>query len=95
MPFSAFLHSSGSLAPSFGDSFRDALLALPVGQWKVLQSKDGWHVVRLDSHRPGVRASLDNVRDEAARLWLVDETRKRAWEAVSRLKTAYTVRYEP
>ncbi len=83
-----------SLAASFGEGFRDALLALPLGQWKVLQSKDGWHVVRLDSRRAGVLASLDKVRDEAVRIWLTDETRKRAWEAVSRLKAAYSVRYE-
>jgi hypothetical protein len=84
-----------SLAASFGEAFRDALLALPVGQWRVLQSKDGWHVVRLDSRRPGALASLDHVRDEAVRIWLTDETRKRAWEAVSRLKASYRVRYEP
>jgi parvulin-like peptidyl-prolyl isomerase len=84
-----------SLAASFGETFRDALLALPQGQWKALQSKEGWHVVRLDSRRAAVLASLDNVRDEAVRLWLTDETRKRAWEAVSRLKAGYTVRYEP
>ena len=83
-----------SLAASFGETFRDALLALPLGQWKILQSKDGWHVVRLDSRRAGVLASLDDVRDEAVRIWLTDETRKRAWEAVSRLKAAYNVRYE-
>ena len=83
-----------SLAASFGERFRDALLALPLGQWKILQSKDGWHVVRLDSRRAGVLASLDDVRDEAVRIWLTDETRKRAWEAVSRLKTAYNIRYE-
>jgi hypothetical protein len=83
-----------SLAPSFGEGFRDALLVLPLGQWKVLQSKDGWHVVRLDSRRAGVLASLDDVRDEAVRIWLTDETRKRAWEAVSRLKAAYNVRHE-
>jgi hypothetical protein len=83
-----------SLAASFGEGFRDALLGLPLGQWKILQSKDGWHVVRLDSRRAGVLASLDNVRDEAVRIWLTDETRKRAWEAVSRLKASYSVRYE-
>jgi len=83
-----------SLAASFGERFRDALLALPLGQWKILQSKDGWHVVRLDSRRAGVLASLDDVRDEAVRIWLTDETRKRAWEAVSRLKASYSVRYE-
>jgi PPIC-type PPIASE domain len=83
-----------SLSASFGEAFRDALLALPVGQWQVLQSKDGWHVVRLDSRRPGALAKLDDVRDEAARIWLTDETRKRAWEAVNRLKASYSVRYE-
>src|SRR3979411_379449 len=83
-----------SLAASFGEKFRDALLTLPLGEWKILQSKDGWHVVRLDSRHVGVLARLDNVRDEAVRIWLTDETRTRAWEAVSRLKPSYTVRYE-
>jgi hypothetical protein len=83
-----------SLAPAFGESFRDALLALPLEQWTVLQSKDGWHVVRLDSRRPGTLASLDDVRENAVRLYHTDETRKRAWEAVNRLKASYTVRYE-
>jgi hypothetical protein len=84
-----------SLAASFGESFRDALLALPLGQWTILQSKDGWHVARLDSRRAGARARLESIRDEAARIWHTDETRKLAWEAVSRLKASYTVRYEP
>lgn len=83
-----------SLAPSFGDSFRDALLALPLGQWAVLQSKDGWHVVRLDSRRPGTPANFADVRDEVARIWRTDETRKQAWEAVNRLRASYRVRYE-
>src|SRR5215475_1521068 len=83
-----------SLAPSFGEAFRDALLALPIGQWTVLQSKDGWHVVRLDSRRPGKSARLQDMHDEALRIWRTDETRKRAWEAVNRLKASYSVRYE-
>jgi hypothetical protein len=83
-----------SLAPAFGEGFRDGLLGLPLGQWSVLQSRDGWHVVRLDSLREGVSASFETVRDEAARLWHTEETRKRAWEAVNRLKASYTVRYE-
>ena len=83
-----------SLASSFGEGFRDGLLALPLGQWSVLQSKDGWHVARLDSLRDGVPATFDSVRDEAARLWHTEETRKRAWEAVNRLKASYTVRQE-
>lgn len=83
-----------SLAASFGEDFRDALLSMPQGQWKVLRSKEGWHVARLDSRREGALASLENVRDEAARIWQTEETRKLAWEAVKRLKASYQVRYE-
>jgi hypothetical protein len=84
-----------SLAASFGEGFRDALLAMPEGQWNLLQSKDGWHVVRLDSHRPGTLASFESVQDEAAKIWHTEETRNRAWEAVKRLKASYQVRNEP
>ena len=84
-----------SLAASFGEGFRNALLALPLGEWAVLQSKDGWHVARLDSRRAGALSSLESFRDEAARIWHTDETRKLAWEAVTRLKSSYSVRYEP
>jgi len=83
-----------SLAASFGEGFRDGLLALTQGQWSILQSKDGWHVVRLDSRRPGALAAFDSVRDEAAKIWHTEETRKQAWDAVGRLKANYKVRYE-
>jgi hypothetical protein len=84
-----------SLAASFGESFRDRLLAMPQGQWSVLQSKEGWHVVRLDKRQPGALARFEDVRDEVARIWHTEETRKQAWEAVSRLKANYKVQYEP
>ena len=84
-----------SLAPSFGNGFRDGLLALPQEQWAALQSTEGWHLVRLDSRLPAVPARFEDVQDEAVRTWKADETRKRAWEAVRRLRANYTVRYEP
>jgi hypothetical protein len=83
-----------SIAPVFGAPFRDALLAAPLGQWVVLKSNEGWHVVRLDSHRPGKLAKLDDVIDDATRILQDDQVRARAWEAVGRLKTSYSVRYE-
>jgi hypothetical protein len=64
------------------------------GQWKVLRSKDGWHVARLDSRRQGTPANFETVQEEAAKIWHTEETHKLAWEAVKRLKTSYQVRYE-
>jgi hypothetical protein len=83
-----------SLAASFGDGFKDVLLALPMKEWHLIQSREGWHVVRLDSRRPGALASFESVRDAAAKMWVANETRKRASEAVNRLKSSYRVRYE-
>ncbi|MGY3450458.1 peptidylprolyl isomerase [Bradyrhizobium sp. USDA 4353] len=84
-----------SLADAFGQSFRDNLLKMPLQEWTLLQSKDGWHVVRLDARKPGAPAKFEDIRAEAAKIWHTDETRKQAWEAVSRLKANYTIRYEP
>jgi hypothetical protein len=83
-----------SLAASFGDAFSAALLALPLNEWSVLQSNEGWHVVRVDSRRDGKPVTFEEVRDEAARLQQTEETRKRAWDAVTRLKASYEVRTE-
>jgi hypothetical protein len=83
-----------SLSASFGEGFRDALLAMPQGQWSLVRSKEGWHVVRLDSRRPGALAKFEDVQEAAAKIWYTEETRKRAWEAVNRLKANYKVQYE-
>ena len=84
-----------SLSASFGDAFRDALLALPTEQWTVLRSNEGWHLIRLDSRRPGIPARFEDHQDEAVQSFKTDEQRRRAWEAVQRLRAQYTVRIEP
>ncbi len=84
-----------TLEASFGAAFRDGLLALPFEQWSVLQSKEGWHLVRYDSRRPGAPARFEDNQDEIVKVWQTDSTRRRAWEAVQRLRATYTVRVEP
>lgn len=84
----------GSLAPSFGDNFGEQLTGLRIGEWNVLQAKDGWHVARLDGRRPAKPASYESVRDEVVRMWTTEETRKRAWAAVQKLKANYTIKVE-
>jgi hypothetical protein len=83
-----------SLAASFGDSFKDVLLALPMKEWHLIQSREGWHVVRLDSRRPGVLANFESIRDAVTKVWVTNETGRRTSEAVSRLKSGYRVRVE-
>ena len=61
----------------------------------MLQSNDGWHVVRLDSHRDGRLSRLEEVIDAASRIWYDDEVRKRAWVAVTRLGDFYASALHP
>lgn len=84
-----------TLSASFGDGFRDSLLALPLDTWSVLESKEGWHLVRFDSRRPGAAAKFEDHVDDVVKTWKADSTRIRAWEAVQRLRASYTVRLEP
>lgn len=83
-----------SLAPSFGDEFRDQLLSLPVGEWQVVRAKDGWHIARLDGRQPAVPVSYSSVREKVMQMWSTEETRKRAWAAVQKLKSSYTVKLD-
>lgn len=83
-----------SLATSFGEGFRTALVGLPTGEWRVVQANDGWRVARLDSRQAPLPASFESVRGEVKKMWTTEETRKRAWDAVTKLKSRYTVRIE-
>ncbi len=83
-----------SLAQSFGENFRTALLSLPIGEWHVIQASDGWRIARLDARQAFQPAIFESVRDQLRLMWTTDETRKRAWAAVTKLKSAYAVKIE-
>jgi hypothetical protein len=85
---------ANTVAASFGAPFLAELLAAPPGRWVALRSTEGWHVARLDGVTDGVAATLDDVRAQAIQDWKTEATRRRALEAVEKLKANYTVRYE-
>lgn len=84
----------GSLDASFGDGFRARLLAQAQGVWSLIESREGWHIARLDAHEPAVPARFEAVREDVARQWTTEETRRRAWAAVQKLRAGYQVRVE-
>ena len=80
-----------SISDVFGDAFLATLATLPRGAWQAVQSKEGWHVARVDGVTDAAPASLDGMRQTAMQEWKTEETRKRALLAVDRLKTSYTI----
>jgi hypothetical protein len=81
-----------TLEPSFGKDFVDGLVALPAGEWKVLPSASGWHVVRLDTFKPGRKVALDEVGSQVAQAWKDERRRVLGIAATRELGKAYVIR---
>jgi peptidyl-prolyl cis-trans isomerase C len=51
-------------AASYGDAFADAVFALRPGEWSApVESRFGWHLVKVLAHTPGAPASFDDAYD--------------------------------
>jgi peptidyl-prolyl cis-trans isomerase C len=51
-------------AASYGDAFADAVFALPPREWSApIESRFGWHLVKVLQHSPGAPAKFDDVYD--------------------------------
>lgn len=81
-----------TLEPSFGTAFVDALVALPKGEWRVLQSSDGWHVVRLDNFVEGRKVELKEVDAQATQTWKDERRRILGIAATRDLGKNYVIR---
>jgi hypothetical protein len=56
--------SREDFAASYGEPFADAVFALRPGEWSApVESKFGWHLVKVVQHSPGAPAAFDEVAD--------------------------------
>jgi hypothetical protein len=84
-----------SIAPVFGESFATALERASIGQWQVVHSTAGWHLVRVDARISGAPARLDGIRDEVVTAYKAEQQTRATVEAIHRLQAQYTVRIDP
>jgi hypothetical protein len=69
--------TEADVAGVFGSEFADAVFQLGAGQWSApLESKFGWHLVKVLQMTPGHPASFDEVRAQLPLDWSVDERHK-------------------
>lgn len=81
-----------SLEPAFGKPFVDALSALPIAKWEVLQSSVGWHIVRVDAFRPGRKVDLSEVATQVVAQWKDERARVLGTAAIRDLGKSYVIR---
>jgi hypothetical protein len=80
-----------NIVESFGADFTQALEAMPVGVWRVLPSKDGVRVVRLEARVDGVPARFEAVQPRLRQDWLDDQMQQLRTAAVRELAKKYKI----
>lgn len=81
-----------NLVQSYGDTFAAALEKTPVGNWSVLQSKDGPRVVRLLAMKPGLAANFDDIKELVYKEWKETATTELTKNAIREIAKKYRIR---
>lgn len=83
-----------NLLQSYGEGFAKALEGAAPGQWLALQSRDGWHAVRLDATSAGKPASFEALRGVVLQDWTDSVLAEQRSAAVAALAKKYTIKVE-
>jgi hypothetical protein len=84
----------GNVVQSYGAEFATALDASPPGEWRAIQSKDGWRAMRLESITPSQPAELEKLRNVVAQDWTDAVMSEQRSAAVRALAKKYTIKIE-
>jgi hypothetical protein len=81
-----------NLVLSYGEDFAKTLERLPPNEWRALQTRDGWRVMRLDTVVPGKAADFEAVVNVVTQDWTDATMAAQRTAAVRALAKKYTVR---
>lgn len=84
----------GNLVQSYGADFATALVASPPGEWRAIQSKDGWRAMRLESVTPGQPAEFEKLQGIVLQDWTDTVMSEQRSAAVRALAKKYTIKVE-
>jgi hypothetical protein len=81
-----------SLVRSEGEQFVGALESMPVGEWRLLNSRSGMRVIRLDSVTPAQPAQFEKLMDTVLPDWIDATMAEQRSAAVRAMVNRYTVK---
>lgn len=82
----------GNLVQSYGTEFAAALEASPLGEWRAIQSKDGWRAMRLESSSAAKPADFDQLRGVVLQDWTDATMAEQRSAAVRAWAKKYTIK---
>jgi len=83
-----------NLVQSYGAEFSKSLEELPPGEWRALQTRDGWRAMRLDAITPPKPADYEPLRGVVLQDWKDAIASEQRTAAVRAMGKKYTVKYE-
>jgi len=83
-----------SLVQSHSPDFAQALERGTVGEWRALQTPDGWRVMRLDAISPARAAVFENVRNVVLQDWTDATMAELRAQAVRERGKRYKLKFE-
>ena len=83
-----------NLVQSYGPEFAQALGSGTAGQWRALQTRDGWRVMRLDTLTPAKAAVFEDVRNVVLQDWTDITMAELRTQAVRERGEKYKLKFE-
>jgi hypothetical protein len=84
----------GNLVHSYGAEFAAEFSALSPGEWRALQTRDGWRAMRLEAMTPSIPADFERVRGVVLQDWTDGTLAEQRSAAVRSIATKYTIEVE-
>jgi len=81
----------GNLVQSYGDEFATTLERLPLGEWRALQTREGWRAMRLDAVVAGKAANFDSLVGVVTQDWTDATMAEQRTAAVRALGKKYKI----
>lgn len=80
-----------NLVQSYGEAFATALESSPPGEWRAVQTKDGWRAMRLESVVAAQAADYEQLRGVVSQDWTDTVMSEQRSAAVAALAKKYTI----
>ena len=82
------------LVQSYGDEFATTLERLPPGEWRALQTREGWRAMRLDAVVAGKAANFDSLVGVVTQDWTDATMAELRTQAVRERGKKYKLKFE-
>jgi hypothetical protein len=83
-----------NLVQSYGADFAKALEAIPAGEWRALQTREGWRAMRLDGVTGAKASSFEVLRGVVLQDWTDATMAEQRTTAVRALAKKYKIKTE-